>query len=699
MRELRFEIKGDVGEIYCEPPVLMGGNLFDRSLVATTLTEERTKTTYGAYGDIFTGVYGGDYEATLELRDAFQAKPFLTRTKTFRLKDTTGAARARLTRQGFALPPLKKGYYEYTITRRTLDSGALDGPPRKGFYGVLSSPAADVPREDARLANPLFVPTASNFVFDAPQVTGTIQTPDFSADKLSRPPYRLAYALEEYSARWHRSNASRPACYWRNGAAVSAAGAQVVVDIPVDRDLVRCNRAFTLRMEVFDGRGLRVAESTATVGVKGWDNVYRPKKGAKLTWQEVCARPAIRATGIASVTLPQNDLRAFTDKIRYLGGYNTFLCDGAWSLETEPIKGFRTYDYLERQIATATDAGLDVAIQIGGIHNDPAWAKFEYEPARVNDGRFLAPHYNNISVWADAPANYIKAFMRDTVARYAGVPNLAYWKCWCYEGEGFTHDWFYMWMFGDTVSGYCEPKRRQYRAWLERKYGTVEKLNAAHGSQWASFADVEPPQPDDPLRHRDRLRNPPPVTTAAYADFYRSKREDFQDYWENFVLKTLRPLDPERLFAAYYYPDAEGDDIATKGVFTRNPGFIKHNGGMQGDRFFGYQPFEYARYEGMPGFITEDVAVWNDRVREWDDEVFGALRLAGGGANFFNYSIYQTRAHDVEHEPNDGMAGALATDVLRSAVAALPANVFSIWMNFSGSLLASRWSRRAPLGG
>ena len=42
---------------------------------------------------------------------------------------------------------------------------------------------------------------------------------------------------------------------------------------------------------------------------------------------------------------------------------------------------------------------------------------------------------------------------------------------------------------------------------------------------------------------------------------------------------------------------------------------------------------------------------------------------------------------------NGGMAGALATDVLKSAVAALPANVFSIWMNFSGSILASWWSR------
>lgn len=43
---------------------------------------------------------------------------------------------------------------------------------------------------------------------------------------------------------------------------------------------------------------------------------------------------------------------------------------------------------------------------------------------------------------------------------------------------------------------------------------------------------------------------------------------------------------------------------------------------------------------------------------------------------------------------NGGMAGALATDVIKSAVAALPANVFSIWMNFSGSLIANYWSRK-----
>ena len=47
---------------------------------------------------------------------------------------------------------------------------------------------------------------------------------------------------------------------------------------------------------------------------------------------------------------------------------------------------------------------------------------------------------------------------------------------------------------------------------------------------------------------------------------------------------------------------------------------------------------------------------------------------------------------------NGGMAGALAVGVLGSAVAALPANVFSIWMNFSGSVLASFWSWSCRVG-
>ena len=48
---------------------------------------------------------------------------------------------------------------------------------------------------------------------------------------------------------------------------------------------------------------------------------------------------------------------------------------------------------------------------------------------------------------------------------------------------------------------------------------------------------------------------------------------------------------------------------------------------------------------------------------------------------------------------NGGMAAALAVNVLHSSVAALPANAAAIWMNLSGSTLASFWSTRPPTSG
>ncbi len=70
---------------------------------------------------------------------------------------------------------------------------------------------------------------------------------------------------------------------------------------------------------------------------------------------------------------------------------------------------------------------------------------------------------------------------------------------------------------------------------------------------------------------------------------------------------------------------------------------------------------------------------------------YWVTRLLG---RFFSLDKRDARTVAIEvGMQNGGMAGALANDVLHSAVAALPANVFSIWMNFAGSLLASFWGR------
>ena len=67
-------------------------------------------------------------------------------------------------------------------------------------------------------------------------------------------------------------------------------------------------------------------------------------------------------------------------------------------------------------------------------------------------------------------------------------------------------------------------------------------------------------------------------------------------------------------------------------------------------------------------------------------------RLVG---RFAHFSEAEARTVAIEvGMQNSGMAGALAVGVLGSAIAALPANVFSIWMNFSGSVLASFWSKK-----
>ena len=73
---------------------------------------------------------------------------------------------------------------------------------------------------------------------------------------------------------------------------------------------------------------------------------------------------------------------------------------------------------------------------------------------------------------------------------------------------------------------------------------------------------------------------------------------------------------------------------------------------------------------------------------------YWATRLLG---RFFRLDERDARTVAIEvGMQNGGMAGALANDVLHSVAAALPANVFSIWMNFSGSVLANFWSRRSP---
>ena len=72
------------------------------------------------------------------------------------------------------------------------------------------------------------------------------------------------------------------------------------------------------------------------------------------------------------------------------------------------------------------------------------------------------------------------------------------------------------------------------------------------------------------------------------------------------------------------------------------------------------------------------------------------LALGYGIARAFGMDVSARRAISIEvGMQNSGLAAGLAT-VHFSPAAALPAAVFSVWHNVSGSLLASYWARKDP---
>ena len=71
---------------------------------------------------------------------------------------------------------------------------------------------------------------------------------------------------------------------------------------------------------------------------------------------------------------------------------------------------------------------------------------------------------------------------------------------------------------------------------------------------------------------------------------------------------------------------------------------------------------------------------------------YWATRLAG---RFSHLGEAEARTVAIEvGMQNSGLAAALAVGLLGSTVAALPANIFSIWMDFSGSVIANWWRRK-----
>jgi len=153
-----------------------------------------------------------------------------------------------------------------------------------------------------------------------------------------------------------------------------------------------------------------------------------------------------------------------------------------------PAEGVYTFEWLDRVIERLARAGVDLCMATGTA-STPAWVDQQYPDAlTVDDQGRRKPHGNRHAFCPSSPSyrRLAGALVHEMAARYGRHPRL---KLWHVNNE-----------YGGHWPNYCYCPRcaEGFRAFLERRYGSLDALNAAWstafwGHTYTSFSQIDPP--------------------------------------------------------------------------------------------------------------------------------------------------------------------------------------------------------------
>ncbi len=220
----------------------------------------------------------------------------------------------------------------------------------------------------------------------------------------------------------------------------------------------------------------------------------------------------------------EQDARA----MREAGISHVRIAEFAWS-RIEPDPGRFDWGWLDRAVAVLGDAGLRVVLGTPTA-TPPKWL-VDREPSILpvgEDGRTRGFGSRRHSSFSSEP--WIRESRRIVTAiaeRYGEVRAVAGWQI---DNEFGCHD---------TVRSYGPEDLRAFRLWLERRYGSVERLNLAWGGVFWSAE----------LRGFDEVTLPAGAVTetapAARLDFQRFCSDQVHEYCR-MQASILRALSPGR---------------------------------------------------------------------------------------------------------------------------------------------------------
>ncbi|MET9537463.1 beta-galactosidase [Streptomyces sp. NPDC006553] len=218
---------------------------------------------------------------------------------------------------------------------------------------------------------------------------------------------------------------------------------------------------------------------------------WNPEQWPEETWTEDVR--LMRRAGVTSVTL---------------GVFS-------WS-RIEPAPGVREFGWLDRLMDLSHAHGIGVVLATPTSSPPPWMGRLHPETLpRDEDGRTewwgSRQHFSHSS---EVYRRYAASITEDVAARYADHPALTMWHI---NNEYCTYDW------GDEAA-------RTFRRWLQDRYGGLEALNTAWGTdfwsqRYGDWAEVLPP------RRAHYLKNPAHVldfrryTSDQLLDCYRAERD------------------------------------------------------------------------------------------------------------------------------------------------------------------------------
>jgi beta-galactosidase len=236
-----------------------------------------------------------------------------------------------------------------------------------------------------------------------------------------------------------------------------------------------------------------------------------------------------------------------------------------WAL-VERSEGRYTFAWLDRVLDTLGAAGIRVDLATGTASPPPWFSHAHPETLPVTrDGTTLWPGARQAFCPSSPRYRAAAVQLADALAkRYSRHPALAIWHV---HNEYGCHN----------AHCYCETSAAAFRAWLERRYESIEALNDVWGTtfwsqHYGDWTEINPPRTApsfvNPTQQLDWWR----FSSSELLDCYRAERDAIRHHdpatpiTTNFMVPGFKPVDYWRwigdldLVAADHYLRAEEPD-------------------------------------------------------------------------------------------------------------------------------------------